>query len=70
MPVTGSVSVAVKGGKTVTGTLNAGKVVLTLPKAVKGKLRLTVTYAGSDLAEKVVDTATVKVTKKKGNRKR
>jgi hypothetical protein len=71
VPVTGSVSVAVKGGKTVTGTLDAGKVVIKLPKAVKGKLRLTVTYSGSDLAEKVVDTATVKVTKKKkGNRKR
>ncbi|WP_374455660.1 LamG-like jellyroll fold domain-containing protein [Nocardioides sp.] len=71
VPVTGTVSVAVKGGKTVTGTLDAGKVVIKLPKAVKGKLRLTVTYSGSDLAEKVVDTATVKVSKKKNkNRKR
>ncbi|MDR7251304.1 type 1 glutamine amidotransferase [Nocardioides sp. BE266] len=70
VPVTGKVSVAVKGGGTVTGTLVNGKVVVKLPKATKGKLRLTVTYLGSDLAEKVVDTATVKVTKKKSNRKR
>jgi hypothetical protein len=69
VPVTGSVSVAVKGGRTVTGTLKAGAVVITLPKAVKGKLRLTVTYAGSDLAEKVVDTATVKVKKGKKGKK-
>lgn len=69
VPVTGSVSVAVKGGKTVYGTLKAGKVKVVLPKAKKGKLKLTVTYAGSDLAERVVDTTTVKVKKgKKGKR--
>ena len=62
--VTGQVRIAIKGGKTLTGTLEGGKVVVKLPKATGKKLRLTVTYTGSELAEPVVDRVRIKVTRK------
>ena len=61
VPVTGRVRVAIKGGKTITASLDGGKAVVRLPKAAKGKLKLTITYLGSDLAEQVVDKVTIKV---------
>ena len=60
VPVTGTVSIAIKGGKTLTGTLDGGRVVVKLP-AVRKKTKLTVTYQGSGLAESVVDTATIRI---------
>jgi len=60
VPVTGTVSIAIKGGKTLTGTLSGGKVVVKLPK-VRKKTKLTVTYQGSGLAESVVDRATIRI---------
>ncbi|WP_322921458.1 LamG-like jellyroll fold domain-containing protein [Nocardioides renjunii] len=64
VPVTGTVSVAVRGGRTVTGTLRDGRVVIRLPKATR-TWRLTVTYGGSALAEPVSDKVTIKVRRKK-----
>ena len=61
--VTGQVRIAVKGGKTLTGTLEGGKVVVKLPRARK-KMRLTVTYLGSDLAESVADRVVIRVRRK------
>ena len=61
VPVTGQVRVAIKGGQTITASLDGGKAVVRLPKATKGKLKLTITYLGSDLAEQVVDKVTIKV---------
>ncbi|WP_246861947.1 LamG-like jellyroll fold domain-containing protein [Nocardioides sp. SYSU D00065] len=63
VPVTGEVTVAIKGGRTLTGTIDNGKVVLRLPKAAK-KLKLTVTYTGSHLAESVEDKVRIKVRKR------
>jgi hypothetical protein len=59
--VTGQVRIAVKGGTTLTGTLTDGKVVVKLPKASGRRLRLTVTYGGSALAESVRDKVVIKV---------
>ncbi len=64
VPVNGTVTVAIKGGKTLTGTLRSGKVVVRLPKARK-VMKLTVSYTGSDLAEPVQDKVRIKVRKKK-----
>ena len=58
--VTGQVRIAIKGGKTLTGTVRNGKVVVRLPKARK-KMRLTVTYTGSDLAEPASERLRIKV---------
>ncbi len=59
--VTGQVRIAVKGGRTLTRTLEDGKVVVRLPKATGKKLRLTVTYTGSELAEPVTDRVRIAV---------
>jgi type 1 glutamine amidotransferase len=58
--VTGQVRIAIKGGRTLTGKLRDGKVVVRLPKARK-TMRLTVTYVGSELAESVTDKVRIKV---------
>ncbi|WP_345528097.1 LamG-like jellyroll fold domain-containing protein [Nocardioides endophyticus] len=66
VPVTGKVAVAIKGGKTIVGTVKKGAVVVRLPAARKaGKLNLKVTYLGSDLAAKVVKSATITVVRKR-----
>jgi len=60
---TGTVSLEV-AGRTVTGTLAAGKATLTLPPGVPvGTHLVTATYAGSTTVAKSVATATLKVTK-------
>jgi hypothetical protein len=64
VPVTGQVRVAIKGGKTITRSLTDGKAVVRLPKATNGKIKLTITYLGSELAEQVVDKATIKVVRR------
>ncbi len=56
--VEGTVTLSIKNGRTLTGELRNGRVKLLLPKAVRpGKLKATVSYAGSDL----VDQARTKV---------
>jgi len=65
VPVTGKVSVAIKGGRTVVGTIKKGVVVVRLPAAKAGKLRLKVTYLGSDLAARAVKTASITVVRKR-----
>ena len=65
VPVTGKVSVAIKGGKTIVGTVKKSAVVVRLPAAKGGKLSLKVTYLGSDVAAKVVKSATIKVVRKR-----
>lgn len=62
--VTGQVLIAIKDGKTFTRTLRGGRVVVRLPKATGKKVRLTVTYAGSELAEPVKDRLRIEVRKK------
>ncbi len=64
VPVTGVVSVAIKGGKTITGTLMDGRVFIQLPKATKRKMKLTVTYQGSAMAESTSEKLKIKVKKK------
>jgi hypothetical protein len=62
VPVTGTVTVTIKGGKTLTGTVENGKVVFKLPKAKEtGELKLKVVYSGSNLVEKVKDRLSIKV---------
>ncbi|MEI5676467.1 MULTISPECIES: LamG-like jellyroll fold domain-containing protein [unclassified Nocardioides] len=61
VPLSGTVTAKV-GGKTVKGTVRGGKVTLRLAKATKaGTLKVTVTYAGSSLANKAVKTVKIKV---------
>ncbi|WP_307828070.1 LamG-like jellyroll fold domain-containing protein [Nocardioides sp. SYSU D00038] len=61
VPVTGKVTVTVKGKK-FTRTIKNGKLTLKLPKAAKvGKLKVKVAYAGSPLATGVTKTVTIKV---------
>ena len=62
VPVTGTVTVATKGGRTLTATLRNGRVVVTLPKASRPRtMKLTVTYQGSALAESVEEKVRIKV---------
>ena len=63
--VTGKVRLKINGGKTLTGTIKNGKVTFKLPKAKKANVRVTVTYLGSDLADKVVKSAGIKVKRKR-----
>ncbi len=66
VPVTGTVTATIKGGKTLTGTVSDGRVVFKLPKSTKpGKLKVTVAYLGSDLAEAVQDKVTIKAQRKR-----
>jgi len=64
VPVTGKVTVKLRGGATLTGTLSGGKVTFRLPRATRpGNLKITATYAGSDLVSKAVRTSTIRVRK-------
>ncbi|WP_236666636.1 LamG-like jellyroll fold domain-containing protein [Nocardioides baculatus] len=65
VPVTGDVVVAVRGGKKIAGTLNGGRVFVQLPKARGKRLRLTVTYEGSALAESTSERLAIRVKKKR-----
>nr|WP_232523476.1 LamG-like jellyroll fold domain-containing protein [Nocardioides sp. MAH-18] len=60
--VTGKVTIRVRGGGTLTGTLRGGKVTFRLPKATRpGRLKITATYEGSALVSKAVRTDTIRV---------
>ena len=60
--ITGKVELTIKGGKTLKGTVEDGKVVFKLPKAKEtGKLKLKVVYSGSDLVAKTKERLTIKV---------
>lgn len=62
VPVTGTVTIKVRGGGTLTGTLKGGTVTFKLPKAGRpGRLKITATYAGSDLVSKGVRTSTIRI---------
>ncbi|NYE37598.1 VCBS repeat-containing protein [Nocardioides cavernae] len=61
VPVTGDVTVAIARGKTLAGTLKDGRVFVQLPKAKGKRLRLTVTYAGSTLAESTTEQLRITV---------
>ena len=60
VPVTGTVSIAIKGGKTLTRKLDGERVVVKLPQ-VRKKTKLTVTYQGSGLAESVTDKVIIRI---------
>jgi type 1 glutamine amidotransferase len=60
VPVTGTVSIAIKGGKTLTRELDGERVVVKLPK-VRKKTKLTVTYQGSGLAESLTDKVIIRI---------
>ena len=62
--VTGKVRIAIKGSKNRTATLKGGKVVIKLPKATGRKLKLTVSYLGSDVAEPVTERLRITVRKR------
>ncbi|WP_340537323.1 LamG-like jellyroll fold domain-containing protein [Nocardioides sp. GXZ039] len=62
VPVTGQVKAWVKGKKVVVGKVKNGKVVLKLAKATKkGKMKVKISYLGSDLLTKATKTVTIKV---------
>jgi hypothetical protein len=70
VPVTGFVKVATNAGRAIFRKLQNGKVAVQLPKADgraarTGRLRVKVIYLGSALAERVVDRATIRVTRRR-----